>query len=89
MAVPLDVSDLQSATSYTTATQSQPTLPDDPILPVGDAAEGSHSRDSGKFKRLSQSVPKRSKSHQLVNEEEPWDAKNILSFGKIILWSNM
>jgi hypothetical protein len=38
--------------------------------------------DSGKAKRLSQSVPRRPKDQELVNEEEPWDAKNVLSFGK-------
>lgn len=33
-------------------------------------------------KRLSQVVPKREKDKEIVKEERPWEAKNILSFGK-------
>jgi hypothetical protein len=33
-------------------------------------------------KRLSQVVPKREKDREIVKEERPWEAKNILSFGK-------
>jgi hypothetical protein len=33
-------------------------------------------------KRLSQVAPKRGKGKEIVKEERPWEAKNILSFGK-------
>jgi hypothetical protein len=33
-------------------------------------------------KRRSQVVPRREKGKEIVEEERPWDAKNILSFGK-------
>ncbi len=87
MAGPPGVSVQQSATSHTTTIQSQTPLPDDSILLVNDTssysrAESPHSKDSGKAKRLSQSVPRRPKDQELVGEGEPWDAKNVLSFGK-------
>jgi hypothetical protein len=39
------------------------------------------SKDKQSQKRLSQVVPQRPKGKELVNEEEPWDAKNVLSLG--------
>jgi hypothetical protein len=33
-------------------------------------------------RRLSQVVPKREKGKEIVKEERPWEAKNILTFGK-------
>jgi len=33
-------------------------------------------------KRSKQVVPKREKDKEIVKEERPWEAKNILSFGK-------
>ena len=33
-------------------------------------------------RRLSQVVPKREKGKEIVEEERPWEAKNILTFGK-------
>jgi hypothetical protein len=44
-------------------------------------ATASSSRDKQNQKRLSQVVPQRPKDKELVNEEEPWVAKNVLSFG--------
>jgi hypothetical protein len=37
-----------------------------------------------KQKRLAQVVPKRPKSSEIANEDKPWEAKNILSFGMLI-----
>jgi len=35
--------------------------------------------------RLSQAVPKPNESYAFLNEDQPWDTKNILSFGELIL----
>ena len=40
------------------------------------------SKGKEKQKRLSQVVPKRPKDKELVNEDAPWEAKNVLCFGK-------
>ena len=45
-------------------------------------AVASSSKGKEKQKRLSQVVPRRPKGKELVKEGEPWEAKNILSFGK-------
>src|SRR5205807_1093990 len=45
-------------------------------------AIASSSKGKEKQKRLSQVVPRRPKGKELVKEGEPWEAKNILSFGK-------
>ena len=45
-------------------------------------AVASSSKGKERQKRLSQVVPKRPDSRKLPNEEEPWEPKNVLSFGR-------
>lgn len=43
----------------------------------------SAAKGKDKQKQISQVVPKRTEDKRIVHEEEPWDAKNVLSFGMI------
>jgi len=54
----------------------------DLISPLNGPSHRSRESEKRTEKRLSQVVPKREPGRELVNEEKPWDVKNILSFGK-------
>jgi len=46
--------------------------------------KGKEVQNSVSQHRLSLAVPKRKESNAFLNEDQPWDAKNILSFGMTI-----